>query len=68
METEAAERMWRRSEDMGFRYSSVISDSDSKTHENFQSLKIYGEGIEIDKQECVSHVAKRLCTGLRNVK
>lgn len=47
---------------------SVISDGDSKTHENFQSLKIYGEGIEIDKQECVNNVAKRLCTGLRNLK
>lgn len=34
METEAAERMWRRSEDMGFRYTSIISDGDSKTHEN----------------------------------
>lgn len=63
METEAAERMWRRSEDMGFRYTSIISDGDSKSHENFQSLQIYGEGIAIDKQECVNHVAKRLGTG-----
>lgn len=66
METEATERMWRRSDDMGFRYTSIISDGDSKTHENLQSLLIYGEGIAIDKQECVNHVAKRLCTGLRN--
>lgn len=67
METEAAKRLWKRSEDLGFRYTSVISDGDSKTHDLLQSLNIYGEDIQIEKQECVNHVAKRLGTGLRNV-
>lgn len=68
METEAAERLWRRSEEIGFRYTSVISDGDSKTHDHLQSLKVYGEGIAIEKHECVNHVAKRLGTGLRNIR
>lgn len=67
MEVEAAERLWRRSEKAGFRYTSVISDGDSKTFDHLVSLKIYGDKVPIEKQECVNHVAKRLGTGLRNL-
>lgn len=38
IEVEAVERIWRRSETIGFRYTSVISDGDSKTHDRLSSL------------------------------
>lgn len=66
MEAEAAERLWKRSVDIGFRYTSVVSDGDSKTYDHLTSLEMY-EGVVIEKQECVNHIAKRLGTGLRNL-
>lgn len=66
MEMHAAERLWRRSEELGFRYTVLVSDGDAKTHLHLQSQKIYGV-INIEKHECVNHVAKRLGTGLRNI-
>lgn len=66
MEAEAAERLWKRSVDIGFRYTSVVSDGDSKTYDQLTSLEMY-EGVVIEKQECVNHIAKRLGTGLRNL-
>lgn len=41
METEAAVRMWKRSEDIGFRYTSVISDGDSKIYDQLLSVMVY---------------------------
>ncbi|XP_054260040.1 uncharacterized protein LOC128984722 [Macrosteles quadrilineatus] len=67
METEAAAILWKRSENLGFRYISVISDGDSKAFDHISSLNVYGENVTIDKQECVNHVAKRLGTALRNL-
>lgn len=67
METEGAERLWKRSEKLGFRYVSVISDGDSKSFEHITSMKVYGDEVVVEKQECVNHVAKRIGTGLRNL-
>lgn len=67
MEVEAAERLWRRSETFGFRYTTLLSDGDSKTYLHLGKIKIYGNDVQIIKEECVNHVSKRLGTGLRNV-
>lgn len=66
MEVEAAERIWSRSLKHGFRYTTLISDGDSKTLSHLNSAKIYGDK-EIEKIECINHVSKRLGTALRNL-
>lgn len=65
MEVHAVETLWKRSLDYGFRYTTILSDGDSKAFSHLQSLHIYDK--EIVKEECVNHVAKRLGTGLRKV-
>lgn len=67
MEVTAAEILWGRSQEYGFRYLTLLSDGDSKTFSHLQSLNIYGLGVELSKEECVNHVSKRLGTGLRKV-
>lgn len=67
MEVKAAEILWERSvKNCGMRYTSVLSDGDSKAYNHLQELKVYGDGVIILKEECINHVAKRLGTGLRN--
>ena len=66
MEMEAGERLWRRSEKLGFRYTILLSDGDSKTFNHLEKLKIYGDEFPITKEECINHISKRLGTGLRN--
>lgn len=66
MEAFAAELLWKRSTDYGLRYTTLLSDGDSKTFNHLQNLKIYGP-IKLVKEECVNHVSKRLGTGLRQV-
>lgn len=43
----------------------MLSDGDSKTFINLLKQNIYS-GRNIIKEECINHVAKRLCTVLRN--
>lgn len=67
METEAASRLWERSvEETGFRYSTVLSDGDCSSFSRLQEDDPY-DGIEIQKEECLNHVAKRLRTGLHEI-
>lgn len=66
MEMEAAERIWLRSEKQGFRYTTLVSDGDSKTFSHLTGLNPYPD-YEIEKVECVNHVEKRLGTGLRKI-
>lgn len=66
MEVAAAEILWNRSVDYKFRYSTIISDGDSKVFSHLQSLNVYGSEFELKKEECVNHVSKRLGTALRN--
>ncbi|GFT25619.1 uncharacterized protein TNCV_1965341 [Trichonephila clavipes] len=67
MEMKAAAKIWSRSEAWGFRYTTLLSDGDAKTHKFLNSLKIYGSDGEILKEECINHVSKRLGTSLRNL-
>lgn len=66
MEVVAAENMWRRSLDHGFRYTTVVSDGDSKTFLHLSEMNLH-DGKTIEKVECLNHVAKRLGTGLRKI-
>ena len=51
--------LWERSiARCGFRYTTVVSDGDSKAYEAVKEMNPYG--IEIVKQECTNHCAKRL--------
>lgn len=67
MEVKCAEILWKRSLDYNFRYTTLLSDGDSKAFTHVQSLKIYGPEVTITKEECINHVAKRLRTGLKKV-
>ncbi|GFS57798.1 uncharacterized protein TNCV_2909031 [Trichonephila clavipes] len=55
MEMKAAAKVWSRSEACGFRYTTLLSDGDAKIHKFLNSLKIYGPGVEILKEECINH-------------
>ncbi|XP_005096828.1 uncharacterized protein LOC101848197 isoform X2 [Aplysia californica] len=66
MEVAAAAVMWGRSEQYGLRYTTMISDGDSKTYNELTKNPPY-DGIAVTKGECVNHVSKRIGTQLRNV-
>ncbi|GFV61351.1 uncharacterized protein TNCV_445671 [Trichonephila clavipes] len=51
----AAAKIWSRSEACGFRYTTLLSDGDAKTHKFLNSLKIYGPDVESLKEECINH-------------
>ncbi|KAI8773177.1 hypothetical protein BgiBS90_025595 [Biomphalaria glabrata] len=65
MEVNAAKVMWLRSQNLGFRYTTFVSDGDCKTYKELQSLAPYS--VPIKKEECINHVSKRLGTALRNL-
>ena len=68
MEMECAQRIWQRSETkFKFRYTTLLSDGDSKTYDRLVKTNIYGDSIEIRKEECINHVAKRMGTALNNL-
>ncbi|XP_055874806.1 uncharacterized protein LOC129924445 [Biomphalaria glabrata] len=67
METHAAEILWRRSiEKFKLRYTTMLSDGDSKAFNKVCEIKPYGD-VPITKEECVNHVGKRMGTALRNL-
>lgn len=47
------------------RYTEVISDGDSKSIAHLREVKPYGDGVEILKHECISHLAKRVGKNFR---
>ncbi|KAK6186660.1 hypothetical protein SNE40_005946 [Patella caerulea] len=65
METAIAKILWARSEQLGFRYTTVLSDGDSKTIDALNELSPYGETTPIIKEECINHVSKRMYKGLK---
>ena len=67
MEVGAAEMLWDRSLNRGFRYTTMVSDGDSRTFNRLTEMKVYGDDITIAKEECVNHVAKRMGTALRKL-
>ena len=65
MECEGARIMWRRSEqDLQLRYTCLIADGDSKTHNALVEDDPYN-GVSIVKHDCVGHVQKRMGSRLR---
>ena len=68
MEMAAAEILWERSvESHRFRYTTMLSDGDSRTHKHLCDLCVYGSNVEIVKEECVNHVARRMGMALRKL-
>lgn len=68
MEAKAATLLWSRSvANTGFRYTTMVSNGDAKSHTAITSLNPYGD-VQVTKEECVNHVSKRLETALRNLR
>ena len=68
MEPEAAERIWGRSlERNRLVYSVFIGDGDSKAFQHVTSLNPYPL-VKVRKEECLTHVAKRLKKSLKKIK
>lgn len=67
MEVEAGLILFKRSLELyNLRYTTVLSDGDSRTYLALQEEKVYGY-IPIAKEDCVNHVKKRMGTALRNL-
>ncbi|XP_070383699.1 uncharacterized protein, partial [Dermacentor albipictus] len=69
METNAALRIWKRTESYTtpLRFTTFLSDGDSKAYTAVSVAKVYGSA-PITKEDCTNHVAKRLGTALRKLK
>ncbi|GFS70072.1 uncharacterized protein TNCV_748401 [Trichonephila clavipes] len=65
LEVNAAVKLWERSESIGFRYTTLLSDGDSKSFLELKERNVYGSETQIKKEECINHVSKRLGTSLR---
>ncbi|GFV69930.1 uncharacterized protein TNCV_1982971 [Trichonephila clavipes] len=65
MEVNAAVKLWERSESIGFRYTTLLSDGDSKYFLELKERNVCGSETQIKKEECINHVSKRLGTTLR---
>ena len=66
MEVEDAEILWNRSLERNLRYTTMVSDGDSKSFKHLTNKRVYGD-VELHKEECINHVAKRLGTALRKL-
>ena len=63
MEVHAGQVLWgRRVQLHNMRYTTVLSDGDSKMYDT-----LIGPDYPVVKEECLNHVGKRLGTALRNV-
>lgn len=70
MEMAGAEAIFNRSEEtLYLRYTTVISDGDTRTvsHLN-EHIRPYGSNATIFKHECIGHVQKRVRTRLESAK
>ena len=68
MDAAIAAILWKRSiERHNFRYVTLLSDGDARTHNHLETLNVYGDDHHISKEECVNHVAKRMGSALRKV-
>ncbi|KAL8574808.1 hypothetical protein ACOMHN_018862 [Nucella lapillus] len=65
---EGAKVMWGRSVERNkMRYTTMLSDGDSKAFTELCKLNPYGPDHPITKEDCINHVAKRVGTALRNL-
>ena len=68
MESEGAIALFERSkEKLGLMYTTYIGDGDSKSYTAVCAAMPYGPSVFIEKQECVSHITKRMGKGLREI-
>ena len=68
MEVKAAEVLWSRSvQRHKMRYTTMVSDGDSKAHTKVLEIQPYGPNEFIDKEDCISHVRKKLGAALCNL-
>jgi len=69
MEVRGALRLWHRSlQKHNFRYTVMVSDGDSKAHRSVSDSNCYGDGVTIEKIDCIGHVQKRMGKRLLNLK
>ena len=67
METAGAKLLWSRSVDVtSFRYTSLLGDGDAAVLDILNTTVPY-PGINIQKEECINHVSKRMFKGLERV-
>lgn len=68
METDGAVAIFRRSiEKLGLMYKKYVGDGDSKSYTTVSNAQPYGPLEFIEKEECISHITKRMGTGLREI-
>ena len=68
MEPEAAERIWGHSLEWNrLVYSVFVGDGDSKAFQHVTTLDPYPL-VKVRKEECLTHVAKRLKKNLKKMK
>ncbi|GFO14624.1 hypothetical protein PoB_004112900 [Plakobranchus ocellatus] len=68
MEVRIAEVLWGRSiQRYNLRYTTIVSDGDSKSFNRLLELQPYGSDVLITKEDCINHVGKRLGAALRNL-
>lgn len=67
MEVEAALILFQRSLSLhGLRYTTMLSDGDSRSYSAIDEAEVYGF-IPVEKEDCANHVQKRMGTALRNL-
>ena len=68
METECAKILWERSaKKHNLRYTTMLCDGDSKDYASIVASKIYGEDIDIEKEDCINHISIRMGIALRKL-
>ncbi|KAK3746870.1 hypothetical protein QZH41_008129, partial [Actinostola sp. cb2023] len=68
MEASGVVMLFQRSiEKMKLRYTPFVGDGDSKAYTDVCKAEPYGPAVFIPKEECISHVTKRMGTALRNL-
>ena len=68
MESAGAIALFERSiETLGLRYTTYVGDGDSNSYSAVCNAQPYGPLTFIDKEDCISHVTKRMGTGLREI-
>ena len=69
MDIQGAVDLWTRSEEKyNLRYVTFIGDGDCKGYQAVANSSPYGAECEVEKEECVGHVQKRVGTCLRDLK
>ncbi|KAH7959680.1 hypothetical protein HPB49_013037 [Dermacentor silvarum] len=67
MGPEAAVALFERSLSRhGLRYTTMLCDGDSRSFRALEEAKVYGY-INVEKEDCINHVQKRMGTALRNL-